>query len=145
MRGLRAVVLGFGLGLWASFGCGNKAAPEQATRADCEQVSQHIADLIIKDATRHPHELWDRAHAVGETFPEGVTKDSFKAWLETTPEGATWLMQRRGQTLAATQQGIDTCVANANKQHVRCLLAAKSRADVDACDEAAQQQAKPAS
>jgi hypothetical protein len=137
MRGLRSGVLGLGLGLWVSFaGCGSKAAPDKATRADCEQVSQHIADLIIKDAIANPHELWDRAHAVGETFPEGVTKDTFKAWFE-TPEGATWLMQRRGQTLAATQQGIETCVENATKQHVRCLSAAKSRTDVDACDQAA--------
>src|SRR5690606_18322523 len=122
-----------GLTIWTCLACacGDKA-PAKATREDCTKVAEHIAELVIADAVANPADLFDRLASVGGV-PDGVTKDGFGEFLA-TPEGKTLLMQMRGQTLSATQLGIDSCVDNALKSDTACLLAAKSRADVDACD-----------
>jgi len=115
--------------------CGNKS--EKVTRAQCAKVADHIADLIIEHFAAHPDELWDAVTGQpGETgLPEAVTKETFKAYLD-TPEGKTWLMQRHGQARSGTESGIADCVAKATPKQVSCLLAAKSRDDVTACDQA---------
>jgi hypothetical protein len=114
--------------------CGDKG-PERATREDCTRVSEHIADLIVADAKASPDAMWDALHeGSGDSgIPSDVTKPQFKAWLDTS-QGETWMMQRRGQTLAGTQLGIDTCVQRGSKPLAQCLLDAKNKADVQACD-----------
>jgi hypothetical protein len=127
-----------GLGLWTllALACGSKGEAV-VTRADCMKVSEHIADLIIADAKANPDAMWDMIHTGGGDtgIPDDVVKSQFKAWLDTA-QGQTWMMQRRGQTLAGAQQGIDTCVQNANRALVKCLLASKTKTDVEACDRA---------
>ncbi len=127
-----------GLGLWIALaiGCHDKSTGP-ATREDCAKVAEHIATLIITDAKAHPDAFWDGVHADGGNteIPAAVTKDGFKAWLDGA-EGQTWMMKRRGQVLAATQRGIDSCAKSATKKLTACLLDAKSKADVDACDKA---------
>lgn len=99
-------------------------------------MSEHIAELIIRDAASRPEELYDTIRAApGEsTIPADVTRDGFKAWLE-TPAGQTFLMQRKGQTLSGTQVAIDSCVKDGTKALTRCLLAATKKQDVIACDQ----------
>lgn len=135
-----------GLGLWIALaaGCSEKKQA-MATREDCAKVAQHIADLIIADAKANPDALWDGVHASGDPeIPPAVTKAMFKAWIDGS-EGQTWMMKRRGQVLAATQQGIDGCVKNATKKQADCLLDAKTKAEVDACDMARVAAARAAS
>lgn len=131
---------GFAIGcvMWTCFACNDKAATTPS-RADCQKVAEHIADIIVAEAVADPPALFDRVGASGgETgIPATVTRDGFKAWLE-TPEGKTWMMQRRGQTLAGTQQGVNSCVEKGTKATVDCLLVAKSKSDVDACDRLAK-------
>lgn len=114
--------------------CGNKAA-DGVSRADCNKVADHIAALIITHYSTHTDELWDGlATSGGETgLPKEVTKETFKAYLG-TPQGKTWLMQRQGQARTGTEAGIDQCVKSATRKQVNCLLAAKTRDDVTACD-----------
>jgi hypothetical protein len=127
-----------GLGLWIALapGCSAKK-DEPATREDCAKAAEHIADLIIADAKAHPDALWDGVHADGADpeIPAAVTKEKFKAWIDGA-EGQTWMMQRRGQVMAATQKGIDSCVKSATKRLTSCLLDARSKVDIDACDKA---------
>ena len=125
-----------GLAIWIllvlGFGCGNKDA--KPTREDCTKVADHIADLIISQLSTHPDELWDSLAETGQTgLPKDVTKESLAAYIA-TPEGKTWIMQRRGYVRTGTEQGIDKCVTSASAKQVKCLLAAKSRVDVNACD-----------
>jgi hypothetical protein len=117
-----------------ALGCGDKA-PERATREDCAKVAEHIADLIVADAKANPDSMWDALHqGSGDTgIPAAVTKEQFKPWLGTS-QGETWMMQRRGQTLAGTQQGIEPCVQKGSKPLVQCLLAANTKEAVEACD-----------
>ena len=123
--------------MWMSLvsGCGDKS-PEAATREDCTKVAEHIAELIVRDASSRPEELYDtiRASPGESAIPADVTRDGFKAWLE-TPPGQTFLMQRKGQTLSGTQLAIDSCVKDGTKALTRCLLAATKRDDVMACDQ----------
>jgi hypothetical protein len=116
-------------------GCSSKS--EKVTREQCSKVADHIADLLIEHYRTHPDELWDGMTAEpGETgVPKTVTKETFKAYLD-SPEGKTWLMQRQGQARSGTEAGIKPCVDNATPKQVKCLLAAKSRDDVNACDSA---------
>jgi hypothetical protein len=128
-----------GLVLWSSLslGCKDKGPPPKATREECAKVAEHIADLIIEHYAAAPDDWWESIHTVSalETgIPKDVQKVGFKEWLR-TPEGETWKLLRRGQTLAGTQQGIDGCVATATKPYAQCLLDAKSKADVTKCDE----------
>jgi hypothetical protein len=128
-----------GLGLWIALvlvvSCGNNG--ERVTREQCAKVADHVANLIIDHYVAHPDEFWDgiTAEPGDPGLPTTVTKQTFKAYLD-SPEGRTWLLQRRGQARTGTEQGIDGCVKNAKPKQVRCLLAAKSRDDVSACDQA---------
>ncbi len=120
-----------------ALGCGDKKSPA-ATREECSQVAEHIADLIIADAKANPEALWDALAEAGSGdsgIPADVTKPVFKLWLDST-QGQTWMMQRRGQTLSGTQQGIDTCTKHATHDQVTCLLGSKTKVDVEACDRA---------
>lgn len=119
-----------------ALGCGDKKSAA-ATREECAQVAEHIADLIIAEAAANPDALWDALHAgSGDSgIPADVSKPVFKLWLDST-KGQTWMMQRRGQTLSGTQMGIDACTKNATRQQVKCLLGAKTKVDVEACDRA---------
>ena len=113
-------------------GCGSKAA--RVTREDCVKVADHIAELIVGYLSSHPDELWDAVTSEGETgLPPTVTKATLGAFIA-TPEGKTWMMQRRGHVRTGTEQGIDKCVKAASAKQVKCLLAAKTREDVNACD-----------
>ena len=129
----------FGLGIWTILvllvSCGDKSS--HVTRAQCGKVADHIADLIIDHYASHPDELWDGMTAEpGDTgLPKAVTKQTLKAYLE-TPEGKTWLMQRRGQARTGTEAAVDQCVEHATPALVACLLSAKTRDDVTACDKA---------
>jgi hypothetical protein len=131
------LALSVGLALWTvlavgAVGCGDKA-PAKATRAECMQVAEHIADLIMDHFTKNPDEWWDSFEGTDSGLPPTVQKATFKAYLD-TPEGKTWLMQRRGNTLSGTKEGVDTCVAQASRALAACLIAAKSKDDVVACD-----------
>ena len=114
--------------------CGSKT--QKVTREQCTEVADHIADLIIDHFTANPLELWDGMNKEpGDTgVPPTVTRETFKSFLD-SPEGKTWLMTRRGQARSGTHQGIDQCVEKASQKQVKCLLAAKSREDVTACDQ----------
>jgi hypothetical protein len=112
-------------------GCGSK--DERVTRADCTQVADHITDLIMDHMQAHPDELWDQVKDQQTGLPSAVTKETLPQFIE-TPEGKTWLLQRRGYTRSGAEQGIDTCVQKATRKQVSCLLAAKSREAVTACD-----------
>ena len=96
-----------GFALWiaiaCSYGCGKSS--DKVTREQCAKVADHIADLIVDHYRAHPDELWDGMTAQpGETgLPPNITKDNFKAYLE-TPEGKTWMMQRHGQARSGTEQ-----------------------------------------
>jgi hypothetical protein len=127
----------YGLVLWTFLAC-RSASDSKPTREDCTRVSEHVADLIMTDSTADPDGLWDAIHAEpGDSeIPATIDKPAFKTWLD-SPEGKTWLLQRRGNVLAGTQHGIDGCVEKGSKTIVRCLLAAKTKTDVDACDASA--------
>lgn len=123
-------------GLWLCVvlaACGSK--DDKVTRGDCTKVADHIADLIMDHMEAHPDELWEQVRDQQTGLPASVTKDSLPAFMQ-TPEGKTWLLQRRGYTRSGVEQGIDTCVQKATRKQVSCFLAAKSRDDVTACDAA---------
>jgi hypothetical protein len=124
-----------GLAMWGCLALGCKDKDTKPTREECTQVAEHIADLIIAHYASNADQWYDAVTAeAGDTgIPPTVTRDSFKGWLD-SPEGKTWKLQRRGNTLTGVQQGIEPCVQKATKAQVRCLLAAKSRDDVLACD-----------
>jgi hypothetical protein len=135
MRTRALVVCALGLVLWGGLGCGNKAG-EKATKADCEHIAEHVADLIVADAAANPDALYEAIKASpGDTrIPETVDKAGFATWLQ-SPEGKTWMLQRRGQTLSGTQQGVEPCVKRAApKSWVTCMLAAKTKPEIEACD-----------
>lgn len=117
----------------ANSGCKSKS--DKPTREQCTRVAEHIADLIIEHYAANAEQWYDAVTAEeGDTgIPPAVQRASFKAWLD-TPEGKTWTLQRRGNTLTGVQQGIDPCVEKATQAQVTCLLAAKSKDDVVACD-----------
>jgi hypothetical protein len=126
-----------GYSLWISLvlvvsSCNKKS--EKVTREQCNAVADHIAEVIITHYSSKPDELWDGMETPHETgIPASVTRETFAAWLA-TPEGKTWTMQRHGQVRSGTEAGIDNCVKNATPKQVSCLLAAKTRDDVTACD-----------
>jgi hypothetical protein len=111
--------------------CGSKDT--KVTRDDCANVANHIADLIMDHMQAHPDELWEQVKDQQTGLPPAVTKETLPQFIE-TPEGKTWLLQRRGNTRSGMEQGIDTCVQTATRKQVSCLLAAKSRDAVTACD-----------
>ena len=117
----------------AFFGCGTKEV--KVSREDCTKVADHIADLVMDHMQAHPDELWDQVQGQDTGLPATVTKETLPQFME-TPEGKTWLLQRRGNARSGVEQGIDTCVKSASRKQVSCLLAAKSREDVTACDSA---------
>ena len=114
-------------------GCGSKDT--KVTREDCTKVADHISDLIMDHMQTHPDELWEQVKDQQTGLPASVTKESLPQFMQ-TPEGKTWLVQRRGYTRTGVEQGIDTCVQKATRKEVSCLLAAKSRDAVTACDSA---------
>lgn len=125
-----------GLPLWIALvlvvSCGNRDG--KVTREDCTKVADHIADLIMDHFATHPDELLTQAGS-NSGLPAGSTKESLPAFFA-SPEGRTWLLQRRGLVRTGVEDGIDKCVTTANRKQVTCLLAAKSRDDVTACDSA---------
>jgi hypothetical protein len=123
------LVLCVALELLVSCGGGD----QKVTREDCAKVADHIADLIMDHMQSHPDELWAQVEGQETGLPKDVTKETLKAFMD-TPEGKTWLLQRRGFTRSGVEQGIDTCVQKASRKQVTCLLAAKSREEVTACD-----------
>jgi len=128
-----------GLALWMALAIACKKDPPasatKATREDCTRAGEHIADLIVADYRAKPDAFWDvYTREPGESgIPPEVTKAEFAAWLA-SPPGATFLAQRRGNVLAATRQAVDGCVEHGSKALVSCLLAARTQADVEACD-----------
>lgn len=112
-------------------GCGSKG--NKVTREDCSKVADHIADLIMDHMQAHPDELWEQVQDQNTGLPPTVTKEALPQFIE-TPEGKTWLLKARGFTRSGVEQGIDACVQKATRKQVSCLLAAKSRDDVTACD-----------
>ena len=101
------------------------AAASRATRSRASSARRSPTTSRISSSitTAHPDELWDGMTAQpGETsLPPNITKDNFKAYLE-TPEGKTWMMQRHGQARSGTEQGIEQCVqkaANAGQMPAR--------------------------
>lgn len=134
MAAIRPRGIGIGLAIWTALGCGDK--PAGATREDCTVIAEHVANLIMADAAANPDALWDAIHAApGDTgLPTDLDKSGFKTWLD-SPAGKTWMMGRRGNVLAGTQVGIEPCVQKAApRTWVTCMLATKSKADVEACD-----------
>lgn len=129
-----------GLAMWSSLslGCRDKADPK-ATREECTKVAEHIADLIMAHNTANPDQWWESVHtqsAIEHGIPAEVRREAFADWLR-SPQGETWKLLRRGQTVAGVQQGIDACVDNATRATVKCLLGATSKAEVHSCDEKA--------
>ena len=123
------LVLCVALELLVSCGGGDK----KVTREDCTKVADHITDLIMVHMQSHPDELWAQVQGQDTGLPQTVTKETLPQFMQ-TPEGKTWLLQRRGFTRSGVEQGIDTCVQKASRKQVNCLLKAKSREDVTACD-----------
>ncbi len=126
----------FGPGLWMLLvfvvSCEDKDA--KVTRAQCSQVADHIASVIMDHYASHPDELWGGMKDPYETgIPRTITKASFATFLA-TQQGKTWQMQRLGQVRSAAEAGIEPCVEHASPALVRCLLAVKTRDDVAACD-----------
>jgi hypothetical protein len=123
--------------LWISFvltiSCGNKGAAKVG-REECAKVADHITDLIMDHYTAHPDELWlEVGSAADSGLPAGTTEKALPGFLG-SPEGKTWLLQRRGFVRSATEGGMDKCIQSASRKQVDCLLAAKSREAVTACD-----------
>jgi hypothetical protein len=114
-----------------------KSSSDKVTREQCSRVADHIAEIIVEHYAAHPDEFWDALTAEpGDTgVPKTVTKETFKVFLD-SPEGKTWMMQRHGQARTGTENGIDPCVQHATRKQVDCLLAAKTKDDVTACDKA---------
>lgn len=127
-----------GLALWGGLALANTGCKDKhpkPTREECTQVAEHIADLIIAHYAANAEQWYDAVIAEGGDtgIPPAVQREHFKGWLD-TPEGKTWTLQRRGNTLTGVQQGIEPCVQKATKAQVRCLLAAASKDEVVACD-----------
>jgi hypothetical protein len=122
--------------LWIPFvlsiSCANKG-DGKVTREDCAKVADHISEVMIDHYTANPEALWAEVEGKDAGLPATVTKDTLGTYLQ-TPEGKTWLLQRRGFVRSAMEQGVDSCIAKASRKQVDCLLAAKSREAVTACD-----------
>jgi hypothetical protein len=112
--------------------CGNKGSAK-VTRADCAKVADHMAEVMLDHFATHPDELWAEVEGKDSGLPPTVTKDTFAEYIQ-SPNGKTWMLQRRGFVRTAMEPGVDSCVAKANRAQVDCLLKAKSRTDVTACD-----------
>jgi len=125
-----------GLVLWIPLvlvvSCGNKGRAK-VTREDCAKVADRVAEVMVDHFSSHPDELWAEIDGKDSGLPPTVTKDTFGEYLQ-SPNGKTWMLQRRGFVRTAMEPGVDSCVAKANRAQVDCLLKAKSRADVTACD-----------
>jgi hypothetical protein len=122
--------------LWIPFvllvSCGNKGETK-VTRDDCNKVADHMAELMIEHYTAAPDDLWLELEGKDAGLPATVTKETLPAFLA-SPDGKTWLVQRRGFVRSAMEKGVDSCVTKASRKQVDCLLAAKSREAVTACD-----------
>jgi len=122
--------------LWIPFvltiSCGNKGETK-VTRDDCAKVADHVSELMIEHYSAHPDQLWMEVDGKDAGLPTTVTKDTFATYLE-SPEGKTWLLQRRGFVRSAMEPGVDSCVTKASRKQVDCLLKATSREAVTACD-----------
>lgn len=125
-----------GLAMWSSLAIGCRdSTPPRPTREECTAAAEHIAELIIDHFMADPAAWFEAiSKEPGPTgIPPVITKEVFGDWLQ-SPPGRTWLLQRRGNTLSGVQQGIDPCVENGTKAQVKCLMTAKSKDDVVACD-----------
>ncbi|HTL34356.1 MAG TPA: hypothetical protein VL326_14615 [Kofleriaceae bacterium] len=122
--------------LWIPFvltvSCGNKGETK-VTRDDCAKVADHVSEVMIEHYTAHPDQLWMEVDGKDTGLPATVTKDTFATYLS-SPDGKTWLLQRRGFVRSAMEPGVDACVAKASRKQVDCLLKATSREAVTACD-----------
>jgi len=122
--------------LWIPFvltiSCGNKGETK-VTRDDCAKVADHVSELMIEHYSAHPDQLWMEVDGKDAGLPTTVTKDTFAAYLQ-SPDGKTWLLQRRGFVRSAMEPGVDSCVTKASRKQVDCLLKATSREAVTACD-----------
>jgi hypothetical protein len=112
--------------------CGSKGTAK-VTREDCAKVADHIAEVMIDHYSAHSDELWTEVEGKDAGLPPTVTKDTFGEYLA-SPNGKTWMLQRRGFVRSAMEPGVDSCVTKANRAQVDCLLKAKTRTDVTACD-----------
>ena len=122
--------------IWIPFvlliSCGNKAETK-VTRDDCAKVADHMAEVMVDHYSAHPDDLWTEIEGKDAGMPASVPKETLPAFLASA-EGKTWLLQRRGFVRSAMEQGVDSCVTKASRKQVNCLLVAKSREAVTACD-----------
>jgi hypothetical protein len=126
-------------GLWILLvlvGCSSRG-DTKVTRDDCAKVADHMAEIMMDHYMAHPDELWTEVEGKGSDtgLPGTVTNETFAAYLA-SPEGKTWVIQRRGFVRSAMEPGVDSCLAKASRKQVACLLQAKSKSDVTACDSA---------
>src|SRR5690348_15728262 len=93
---------------WIAFvllvSCGNKGETK-VTRDDCAKVADHMSEVMIEHYTAHPDDLWIEIDGKDSGVPATVTKETFAAFLA-SPEGKTWLLQRRGFVRTAMEPGV---------------------------------------
>jgi hypothetical protein len=108
---------------------------EDSKQIRCRQAVDHVADLLIEGLLEHPDQLWDAVHAEpGDPgIPTVYRKATFQAFLD-SPDGKAWLERRHAGARAGTRKMIDRCVEQASAAQIQCMLDAKTRAQVQACD-----------
>jgi hypothetical protein len=114
-----------------------KPAVERPSRADCEQMFERMSGLIVAQQLEDPGALWDTVAARFKvSIPATTTREGFPAFLE-SEAGKAWGGELRKAVRADLDGHLDECTATATKAHITCVLAARDRAEVDACDRAA--------